>query len=83
MIRILHAKGQTSAEIHREGFVIYGVCKLRRAIQIQRCGVLSPGILLIHDNARSHTALRTVQAIGTVPMESILMSPIQFRLCVQ
>jgi len=37
------------------------VRKLRRAIQNKRRGMLSSGIVLLHDNARPHTAARTAQ----------------------
>ena len=33
--------------------------RLRKAIQNRRRGKLSRGIVLIHDNARSHTAMQT------------------------
>jgi histone-lysine N-methyltransferase SETMAR len=34
--------------------------KLRRAIQNRRCGMLSAGVVFLHDNARPHTARRTL-----------------------
>ena len=39
------------------------VGKLRRAIQNKRSGMLSSWILLLHDNARPHTAARTAQLL--------------------
>ncbi|GBM20788.1 Histone-lysine N-methyltransferase SETMAR [Araneus ventricosus] len=41
--------------------VVYGqtLRKLRRAIQNKRLGMLTEGILLLHDNARPHTAAQT------------------------
>ena len=39
------------------------VRKLRRAIQNKRRGMLSSGIVLLHDNARPHTAARTAQLL--------------------
>ncbi|GBN65447.1 hypothetical protein AVEN_168361-1 [Araneus ventricosus] len=33
--------------------------KLKRAIQNKRRGLLSSGVVLLHDNARPHTAVRT------------------------
>ncbi|GBO45772.1 hypothetical protein AVEN_28188-1 [Araneus ventricosus] len=33
--------------------------KLKRAIQNERRGLLSSGVVLLHDNARPHTAVRT------------------------
>ena len=32
------------------------LCRLRRAIQNKRSGMLSSGVVLIHDNARPHCA---------------------------
>lgn len=37
---------------------------LRRAIQNKRRGMLSKGVLLLHDNARPHTARKTVELLG-------------------
>jgi hypothetical protein len=39
--------------------------KLRRAIQNKRRSLLSYGVLLLHDNARPHTAARTI-ALGSL-----------------
>jgi len=39
------------------------VRKLRRAIQNKRHGMLSSGIVLLHDNVRPHTAARTAQLL--------------------
>lgn len=39
--------------------------KLRRAIQNKRRGMLTKGILLLHDNARPHTAVRTQELISS------------------
>jgi len=39
------------------------VRKLRRAIQNKRRGMPSSGIVLLHDNARPHTAARTAQLL--------------------
>jgi histone-lysine N-methyltransferase SETMAR len=39
------------------------VRKHRRAIQNKRRGMLSSGIVLLHDNARPHTAAQTVQLL--------------------
>ena len=39
------------------------VRKLRWAIQNKRRGMLSSGIVLLHDNARPHTAARTAQLL--------------------
>ena len=33
--------------------------KLRRSIQNKRCGMLTSGVIILHDNARPHTAART------------------------
>jgi hypothetical protein len=39
--------------------VYCGTPKMRRAIQDTRCGMLTYGVVLLHDNARSHSAART------------------------
>ena len=68
VIRFLHAEGQSAAEIHE--FMAPGTriptevyCemlnKLRRSIQNKRCGMLTNGVVLLHDNARHHTAAHT------------------------
>ena len=45
------------------------VRKLRRAIQNKRRGMLSSGIVLLHDNARPHTAARTAQLLQQLRWE--------------
>ncbi|GBN77800.1 Histone-lysine N-methyltransferase SETMAR [Araneus ventricosus] len=37
--------------------------KLKRAIQNNRRGLLSSGVVLLHDNARPHTAVRTGEVL--------------------
>ncbi|GBN55167.1 hypothetical protein AVEN_231701-1 [Araneus ventricosus] len=37
--------------------------KLKRAIQNKRCGLLSSGVVLLHDKARPHTAIRTGEVL--------------------
>jgi len=44
------------------------VRKLRRAIQNKRRGMLSSGIVLLHDNVRPHTADRTAQLLATISL---------------
>jgi hypothetical protein len=65
-IRFLHAEGQSATEIHRRLCRVYGdnvmsetVNKLRRSIQNKWCGMLTKGVVLLHDKARPHTAART------------------------
>jgi len=43
--------------------------KLRRAIQNKRSGILSRGVVMIHDNARPHTAVATQNLIPTFGWE--------------
>lgn len=45
--------------------------KLRRAIQNKRRGMLSRGIVLLHDNARPHTAKRTQDLIASFGWEQL------------
>jgi histone-lysine N-methyltransferase SETMAR len=45
------------------------IIKLRRVIQNKRRGVLSSGVLFLHDNARPHTAARTRQLLEQLQWE--------------
>lgn len=45
--------------------------KLRRAIQNKRRGLLSSGVLLLHDNARPHSAIHTQNLIKAFGWEQI------------
>ena len=67
VICFVHAEGRSMAEIHE--FMAPGATimsdvycetlnKLRRSIQIKRRGILSKGVVLLHDNARPNTAAR-------------------------
>jgi hypothetical protein len=60
VIRLLNAKDMKPAEIHRQLCDVYGehatLQKLRRAIQNKQRDMLSRGVVMIHDNARPHTA---------------------------
>ncbi|GBN23558.1 hypothetical protein AVEN_233680-1 [Araneus ventricosus] len=60
--------------------VAYGqtLRKLRRAIQNKRRGMLTEGILLLHDNARPHTAAQTralLDSFGWEVSNHLLYSP--------
>jgi histone-lysine N-methyltransferase SETMAR len=44
---------------------------LRPAIKSKRCGLLSTGVLLQHDNARPHTACSTVATIQDLSFECL------------
>jgi hypothetical protein len=61
VIRFLNAKNMKPAEIHRQLFDVYvehaTLQKLHRAIQNKRRGMLSRGVVMIHDNAHPHTAV--------------------------
>jgi len=51
---------------------------LKPAIQIKRQGLLSSGVLLLHDNARPHTAIHTLQTLvklGFMVLEHPAYSP--------
>ncbi|GFT80502.1 uncharacterized protein TNCV_5122311 [Trichonephila clavipes] len=39
------------------------LCRLRRAVQNKRNGMLTAGIVLFHDNVRPHSARRTLAAL--------------------
>jgi len=45
--------------------------KLRRAIQNKRCGMLSATILLLHNNARPHSAAQTQDVIASFKWEQM------------
>ena len=45
--------------------------KLRRAIQNKRRGLLTPGVLLLHDNARPYSAIHTQNLIRSFGWEQI------------
>ncbi|GFU74553.1 histone-lysine N-methyltransferase SETMAR [Trichonephila clavipes] len=45
--------------------------KLRRAIQNKRRGLLTSGVLMLHDNARSHSAINTQNLIRSFGWEQI------------
>jgi len=66
VIRFLHAGGQTAAEIHgilcrvyRDNVMGETLNKLRKSIQNKWRGMLTKGVVLLHDKARPHTAART------------------------
>jgi hypothetical protein len=67
----LHKKGARLVEFLPQCSTINaGVCcdtfkKLRRAIQNRRRGMLSRGVVMIHDNARQHTAATIQDLIVT------------------
>ncbi|GBM81439.1 hypothetical protein AVEN_11288-1 [Araneus ventricosus] len=64
--------------------VAYGqtLRKLRRAIQNKRHGMLIEGILLLHDNARPHTAAQTQVLLDSFGWE-VLDHPLQPRPCAE
>ncbi|GBN25186.1 hypothetical protein AVEN_247191-1 [Araneus ventricosus] len=55
--------------------------KLRRAIENERRGMLTEGILLLHDNARSHTAAQTRALSESFGWEILDHHPLQPRPC--
>lgn len=48
--------------------------KLKPAIRSKRRGLLSQGVLLLHDNARPHTALKTIETVQKLKFE-VLQHP--------
>jgi hypothetical protein len=54
--------------------------KLRRAIQSKRRGMLSRGVVMLHENARPHTAAATQDLITTFGWEQFDHPPLQPRL---
>ncbi|GBO31089.1 hypothetical protein AVEN_227311-1 [Araneus ventricosus] len=57
--------------------------KLRRAIQNKRRGMLTEGILLLHDNARPHTASQTLALLDFFGWEVLDPPPLQPRPCAE
>jgi histone-lysine N-methyltransferase SETMAR len=55
VIRFLRLKGTSPAEIHRQ--------RVEVAIRRKRPGLLRRGVVLLHDNARPHTANRTCELL--------------------
>ena len=49
--------------------------KLRRAMQNKRLGLLTAGVLLLRDNARPHSAIRTPNLITSFVWEQIDRPP--------
>ena len=49
--------------------------QLKPAIRQKRRGLLSAGVLLLHDNARPHTAATTVETIQRLGFEQLLHPP--------
>jgi hypothetical protein len=48
--------------------------KLRRAIQNKRRGMLSAGIVFLHDNARKHTAQRTASHLQLMQLATHIIA---------
>ncbi|GBN41818.1 hypothetical protein AVEN_130061-1 [Araneus ventricosus] len=51
--------------------------KLKRAIQNKRRGLLSSGVMLLRDNARRHTAVRTGEVLTQIQMGCVSTSSLQ------
>jgi histone-lysine N-methyltransferase SETMAR len=54
--------------------------KLRRSIQNKRCGMLTKGVILLHDNARPHTAARTKALLQQFNWEIFEHPPLTARM---
>jgi hypothetical protein len=52
MVEFMQQRTTATSEVNCEALK-----KLRRAIQNKRCGMLTHGVVLLHDNARKHTLL--------------------------
>jgi hypothetical protein len=84
VIRFLNAQNVRAIDIHRQLTAVYGesycatLRQLRYAIQNRRRGLLSSGVILLHDNARPHAAVRTqamLQEFGWEVFEHPAYSP--------
>ncbi|GFU56247.1 histone-lysine N-methyltransferase SETMAR [Trichonephila clavipes] len=70
----LNAQGTTT----NSGAYCATLRKLRRALQNKQRGMLSKGVLLLHDNARPHTSRTTVELIdsfGWEVLDHVLYNP--------
>jgi hypothetical protein len=80
VICFLKAQNVRAIDIHRQLTAVYGegVRRLRYAIQNRRRGLLSSGVMLLHDNARQHAAARMqvmLQEFGWEVFEHPAYSP--------
>jgi hypothetical protein len=90
VIRFLNPKNMKPAEICQlcDVYEVHATLKkLRRAIRNKRRGMLSRGVVMIHDNARPHTAAATQNLITTFgweqfdnPLHSPDLAPSDFHL---
>ncbi|GBM90647.1 Histone-lysine N-methyltransferase SETMAR [Araneus ventricosus] len=75
------AQGILLIEVMTRGTTINSVVycrklkKLKRAIQNKRRGLLSSGVVLLHDNARPHTPVRTGQVLRKFKWDVFQHSP--------
>jgi hypothetical protein len=67
----MHQKNTIMSEVHCETLK-----KLHRAIQKKRRGMLTSGVVLIHDNAHPHTVAHSSTA-GVFQMEVVSPLPLQ------
>jgi transposase len=59
VIRFLQAEGHSAKDIHRRLCRVYGDNVIKFKSLNKRHGMLTKGVVLLHDNARPHTAART------------------------
>jgi hypothetical protein len=72
---VLRQKGALLVEVLHQGSIINAgvycdtLKKLRHAIQNKQCSMLSKGVVMLHDNARSYTAAAMQDLIVTFGWE--------------
>ena len=66
---------ETGSTVNSERYSDMLINKLKPAIRNKRRGLLSEGVLLLHDNARPHTAAHTIQTLQKLHFEVLEHPP--------
>ena len=77
-MQLLEHDLERGTTVNSEGYSEMLSTGLKPAIRIKRRGLLSSGVLLLHDNAHPHTAIHTLQTLvklGFTVLEHPAYSP--------